>query len=112
MQEGIEKDELVSRGEYFSARLMAEYLGYEFLDAAEWLKFRFDGTVDTGRDLRGAAHAPSGRPRVVIPGFYGVMPDGAHHAPSPAAAATSPARWRRQRWTPTSTKTGRTSPAS
>ena len=47
MQEGIEKDELASRGEYFSARLMAEYLGYEFLDAAEWVKFRFDGTVDT-----------------------------------------------------------------
>ena len=39
--------ELASRGEYFSARLMAEYLGYEFLDAAEWVKFRFDGTVDT-----------------------------------------------------------------
>ena len=45
MQEGIEKDELASRGEYFSARLMAEYLGYEFLDAAEWVKFRFDGTL-------------------------------------------------------------------
>ena len=46
MQEGIEKDELASRGEYFSARLMAEYLGYEFVDAARWIKFKFDGTVD------------------------------------------------------------------
>ena len=49
MQEGIEKDELASRGEYFSARLMAEYLGYEFLDAAEWVKFRFYGVMPDGR---------------------------------------------------------------
>ena len=33
MQSGISKDELASRGEYFSARLMAEFLGFEFLDA-------------------------------------------------------------------------------
>ena len=36
---GISKDELVSRGEYFSAQLMADYLGYDFLDAAPWLHF-------------------------------------------------------------------------
>ena len=41
MQEGIEKDELASRGEYFSARLMAEYLGYEFLaSTARWIPTR------------------------------------------------------------------------
>ena len=75
MQEGIEKDELASRGEYFSARLMAEYLGYEFLDAAEWVKFRFDGTVDTDATYE-ALHRAAGDRSVVIPGFYGVMPDG------------------------------------
>ena len=46
MQGGISKDELVSRGEYFAARLMADYLGFDFLDAELWLKFKFDGTVD------------------------------------------------------------------
>ena len=46
MKNGISQDELASRGEYFSARLMAEYLGYEFVDAARWIKFKFDGTVD------------------------------------------------------------------
>ena len=75
MQEGIEKDELASRGEYFSARLMAEYLGYEFLDAAEWVKFRFDGTVDTDATYEALRRAAGDR-SVVIPGFYGVMPDG------------------------------------
>lgn len=75
MQEGIEKDELASRGEYFSARLMAEYLGYEFLDAAEWVKFRFDGTVDTDATYEALRRAAGDR-SVVIPGFYGVIPDG------------------------------------
>ena len=39
MKNGISQDELASRGEYFSARLMAEFLGFEFLDAALWLQF-------------------------------------------------------------------------
>ena len=33
MRSGISEDELASRGEYFSARLMSEFLGFEFLDA-------------------------------------------------------------------------------
>ena len=41
-----DQEYLASRGEYFAARLMAEYLGYTFLDAALWLQFKFDGTVD------------------------------------------------------------------
>ena len=32
MDKGISADELVSRGEYFAAELMADYLGYGFLD--------------------------------------------------------------------------------
>lgn len=75
MQEGITQDELVSRGEYFSARLMAEYLGFEFLDAERWLCFHFDGTIDTEKSYETLRMAADGR-RVVIPGFYGAMPDG------------------------------------
>lgn len=75
MQNGISQDELASRGEYFSARLMAEYLGFDFLDAALWVKFRFDGTIDNEATYEALSHAASGR-KVVIPGFYGVMPDG------------------------------------
>ena len=33
MKTSITLDELVSRGEYLTARLMAEYLGYAFVDA-------------------------------------------------------------------------------
>ena len=75
MERGISLDELVSRGEYFSALLMADYLGYDFLDAKLWLKFRFDGSVDQEASYEALRYAAGNR-RVVIPGFYGVMPDG------------------------------------
>ena len=69
-------DELVSRGEYFTARLMAEYLGYEFLDAADCIFFGYDGKFDlekTYAAIRGAAAKGNG---IVIPGFYGSLPTG------------------------------------
>ena len=75
MDAGISQDELVSRGEYFAARLMADYLGYDFLDSELWLKFNLDGTVDQEKSYEILARTASGR-RVVIPGFYGTMPDG------------------------------------
>ena len=78
MDKGISADELVSRGEYFAARLMADYLGFDFLDSTLWLKFRLDGTVDQDQSYENLRRAASGR-RVVIPGFYGVMPDGSIH---------------------------------
>ncbi len=75
MQSGISSDELASRGEYFSAKLMAAYLGFEFVDAALWVKFRFDGSVDQEASYEALRKAADGC-GVVIPGFYGVMPDG------------------------------------
>ena len=75
MDKGISQDELVSRGEYFAAQLMADYLGYDLLDSERWLKFNLDGTVDQETSYEALSRAASGR-RVVIPGFYGAMPDG------------------------------------
>ena len=44
VQEGINKSEdadfAASRGEYLSGLLIAAYLGYEFIDAAEIIKFK------------------------------------------------------------------------
>ena len=39
-------DFIASRGEYFNARLMAEYLGYQFVDAVDWLCFEYNGKVN------------------------------------------------------------------
>ncbi len=76
MQRGeVSDDELASRGEYFSAKLMAAYLGFDFVDAALWIRFRFDGSVDQAASYEALQRAADGR-GVVIPGFYGVMPDG------------------------------------
>ena len=75
-KKAVSQDELVSRGEYFSAKLMAAYLGFRFIDSANWVKFNFDGTVDqeaTYDALRKQVPLNGG---AVIPGFYGVMPDG------------------------------------
>ena len=75
LRSGISEEELVSRGEYFSALLMADYLGYSFLDAELWVRFRFDGTIDKEASYAALQRLAEGR-SVVIPGFYGVTPDG------------------------------------
>ena len=71
----VTQDELVSRGEYFSAKLMAAYLGYNFVDAADWVKFNMDGTVNTRESYEAFRDAAAGD-GVVTPGFYGSMPGG------------------------------------
>ena len=71
----VSSDELASRGEYFSAKLMAAFLGFDFIDARDWIRFNFDGTVDqetTYENLKKLYHGQG----IVIPGFYGQMPDG------------------------------------
>ena len=78
MDQGMSEDALASRGEYLSALLMADYLGFEFLDAARWLRFRMDGTVDQEWSYA-ALRELAGEKRVVIPGFYGAMADGSIH---------------------------------
>lgn len=75
MDSGISREELVSRGEYFSALLMAEFLGFDFIDATKWLFFHYDGTVDQEKSYPALAALVTDR-GAVIPGFYGLMPDG------------------------------------
>lgn len=75
LKNGITKDELVSRGEYLSALLMADYLGFEFVDSAHWVRFKLDGSIDTDKSYELLSQLASGR-KVVIPGFYGTLPNG------------------------------------
>ena len=69
-------DELVSRGEYFTARLMAEYLGYTFVDAASCIFFGFDGQIDREKTDSTIAAALKANGKILIPGFYGRLPTG------------------------------------
>ena len=69
-------DELVSRGEYFTSRLLAEYLGFTFVDAASCVFFGMDGQVDREKTDPAIASALKANGRILIPGFYGRLPGG------------------------------------
>ncbi len=80
LRSGLSKDTpidfLVSRGEYFTSRLLAEYLGYEFIDAFDCIFFGFDGQIDTARTYPAIKEALEKYERILIPGFYGRSPTG------------------------------------
>ena len=65
-----------SRGEYLNGIIMANYLGYEFVDAAEVIFFEEDGTFDAEKTNKVLAKRLEKCERAVIPGFYGALPDG------------------------------------
>ena len=69
-------DFLASRGEYFSAILMAEYLGYQFVDAVDWLCFEYNGIVNAEKSEQKLRELKSKYDRIVTPGFYGALPSG------------------------------------
>ena len=73
-----ERDALASRGEYLSARLMAELLGFAFVDAADWLHFDCAGNVLREESYAALQSLADGR-KIVTPGFYGRLPSGALH---------------------------------
>lgn len=69
-------DELVSRGEYFTSRLMAEFLGFKFVDAANCVFFGYDGHLDIEKTYAAIADFAEKYEKLVIPGFYGALPNG------------------------------------
>ena len=69
-------DYAASRGEYFNGIILAEYMGWNFIDSAEFIKFDKKGRFASewtneilSEELKKHEHA-------VIPGFYGSWPDG------------------------------------
>lgn len=79
IQNGADTHYCASRGEYLNARLMAEFLGRPFLDAADYIFFREDGTFDDERTQACLSDALRDLTGAVVPGFYGSMPDGSVH---------------------------------
>ena len=76
LSKNMSVDEIVSRGEYFTSKLMAAYLGYAFVDAADCVFFALDGTLDRETTDAAIAEALERHGRIVIPGFYGQLPTG------------------------------------
>ena len=69
-------DYAASRGEFLNGKIMAAYLGYEFVDAASVIRFDKNGNFDGEKTDRLLGKRLSKCERAVIPGFYGAKEDG------------------------------------
>ena len=76
LKKGISQDYLVSRGEYLTSLLMAEYLGFTFIDAKDVMRFSYNGKLDMDESERAIRQKFAQYGNLVIPGFYGALPDG------------------------------------
>ena len=65
-----------SRGEYLNGIIMANYLGYEFIDSAEVIRFDENGEFDSETTNEIFSKRLQDKENAVIPGFYGAYADG------------------------------------
>ena len=65
-----------SRGEYLCGLLVADYLGWRFVDAADGIVFHEDGTLDDPRTQEKLSALLADGESAVVPGFYGAMENG------------------------------------
>lgn len=73
---GASRDYAASRGEYLNGILLANYLGFDFVDAAKGIFFDNKGNFDAAVTNACLGAMLEKTPKAVIPGFYGAMPDG------------------------------------
>ena len=71
------RDYAASRGEYLNGIVMANYLGYEFIDAATVIFFDENGNFDAAKTDAELSARLAGCKNAVVPGFYGALPNGA-----------------------------------
>jgi aspartate kinase len=64
-------DYAASRGEYLNGLIVAELLGYEFIDAADVIFFDKRGLFDAERTQQVLGERLKRTPKAVVPGFYG-----------------------------------------
>ena len=76
---GASADYCASRGEYLNGLLLADYLGWRFLDAAQAVKFDAQGVLDSEETNRVLGQLLADGVPTVVPGFYGALPDGRIH---------------------------------
>ena len=70
------RDFAASRGEYLNSLILAKYLGYDFIDAENVIFFKENGTFDEEKTQQILSQELKVHQHAVIPGFYGVMPNG------------------------------------
>ena len=70
------QDFAASRGEYLNSLILAKYLQFDFIDAESVIYFRENGTFDEEKTNNCLREELKKHQYAVIPGFYGVMPNG------------------------------------
>ena len=70
------RDFAASRGEYLNGLILSKYLGYSFIDAENVIFFKENGSFDEEKTNRVLSEELMQHKNAVIPGFYGVMPNG------------------------------------
>ena len=70
------RDFTASRGEYLNGKVMAAYLGYEFIDAKDVIFFNEEGNLNDYKTQKVLSAKLAEVPKAVIPGFYGLGKDG------------------------------------
>lgn len=73
---GGSADYAASRGEYLNGLILAELLGWDFVDAAEIIFFDKRGVLDTEKTQAVISKRLAEYSHAVIPGFYGSLPSG------------------------------------
>ena len=76
MMHSAGRDYAASRGEYLNGLILSKYLGFSFIDAENVIFFKENGSFDEEKTNRVLAEELTQYERAVIPGFYGVMPNG------------------------------------
>ncbi len=76
IKHGASADYAASRGEYLNGLLLANYLGFTFVDAADVIRFTAEGKFDAEGTQALMQQKLAGKQRVTVPGFYGAQPDG------------------------------------
>ena len=70
------QDFAASRGEYLNSLILAKYLGFDFIEAESVVFFRENGSYDDEKTNEVLKAELARHQYAVIPGFYGVMPNG------------------------------------
>ena len=79
VKENYDEAYLISRGEYLAALLMSAHLGYSFVDASELFYFGYDKKINNYLSKEAINNAVNKYGSIVVPGFYGVGPNGKIH---------------------------------
>ncbi|MBQ8230839.1 MAG: aspartate kinase [Lachnospiraceae bacterium] len=75
-QEKAGSNYAASRGEYLNGIIMANYLGFEFVDAAEVVFFFDNGEFNAEKTNKILSARLAKCENAVVPGFYGALDDG------------------------------------